>query len=290
MTYKVDSAILMAAGTSSRFVPLSYEKPKALIKVRGEILIERQIRQLQEAGVPKIVIVTGYKKKQFDYLKDKFGVILVDNPDYLTKNNNATLFAAREYIQNSYICSIDNYFINNPFSNHEEHSYYSAQYADGKTEEWCLTINSQGLITDVQIGGENTWYMMGHVFWSIDFSEKILRYLAKDLQTPEKENRLWEYTLIDHLQDLPIKVRKYNKGDIFEFDSLDELRKFDPSYQSFSDSKILQNIAKELKVEEAILHDFQALKKDNQASGFTFTCNNRKYCYKYTNQIIERLL
>lgn len=290
MTYKVDSAILMAAGTSSRFVPLSYEKPKALIKVRGEILIERQIRQLQEAGVPKIVIVTGYKKEQFDYLKDKFGVILVDNPDYLTKNNNATLFAAREYIQNSYICSIDNYFINNPFSNHEEHSYYSAQYADGKTEEWCLTIDSQGLITDVRIGGENTWYMMGHVFWSSDFSEKILRYLDKDLQTPEKENRLWEYTLIDHLQNLPIKVQKYNKGDIFEFDSLDELREFDPSYRSFSDSKILQNIAKELKVEEAMLHDFQALKNDNQASGFIFSCNNKKYCYKYTNQFIERLL
>jgi len=44
---KVNNAIIMAAGTSSRFAPLSYEKPKSLIEVKGEVLIERQIRQLK---------------------------------------------------------------------------------------------------------------------------------------------------------------------------------------------------------------------------------------------------
>ena len=65
MSYKVDNAIIMAAGTSSRFVPLSYELPKALITVKGEVLIERQIRQLKEAGINEIVVVTGYKKELF---------------------------------------------------------------------------------------------------------------------------------------------------------------------------------------------------------------------------------
>ena len=44
MAYKVENAVIMAAGLSSRFAPLSYEKPKALITVKGEVLIERQIR------------------------------------------------------------------------------------------------------------------------------------------------------------------------------------------------------------------------------------------------------
>lgn len=35
------NAIIMAAGTSSRFAPLSYEEPKGLLAVKGEILIER---------------------------------------------------------------------------------------------------------------------------------------------------------------------------------------------------------------------------------------------------------
>lgn len=54
--YKVKNAVIMAAGMSSRFVPLSYEKPKALLKVKGEVLIEREIKQLQEAGDRKSVV------------------------------------------------------------------------------------------------------------------------------------------------------------------------------------------------------------------------------------------
>ena len=100
---RVDNAIIMAAGTASRFAPISYEKPKALIKVKGEVLIERQIRQLEEAGINEIIIVTGYKAEQFEYLKEKFGVILVHNPDYLTRNKNASIYAVKDYLKVVYL-------------------------------------------------------------------------------------------------------------------------------------------------------------------------------------------
>ena len=74
--HKVDNAVILAAGTSSRFAPLSYEMPKGLISVRGEVLIERQIRQLKEVGIDQIVVVTGYLKEQFEYLAKEYGVIL----------------------------------------------------------------------------------------------------------------------------------------------------------------------------------------------------------------------
>lgn len=60
--YKVTNAVVMAAGLSQRFAPLSYERPKGLLKVRGEILIERQIRQLLDAGISDITVVVGYKR------------------------------------------------------------------------------------------------------------------------------------------------------------------------------------------------------------------------------------
>ena len=44
--YKVDNAIIMAAGYSARCMPLSNVLPKGLFRVKGEILIEREIRQL----------------------------------------------------------------------------------------------------------------------------------------------------------------------------------------------------------------------------------------------------
>ena len=73
MKIQVDNAIIMAAGTSSRFAPISYEKPKALIPVKGEILIERQIRQLKAAGVPVIIVESGYTTEQLLYLRRGLG-------------------------------------------------------------------------------------------------------------------------------------------------------------------------------------------------------------------------
>ena len=47
--FRVRGAIILAAGIGRRFAPLSFERPKALFRVRGEVLIERLIRQLREA-------------------------------------------------------------------------------------------------------------------------------------------------------------------------------------------------------------------------------------------------
>ena len=69
----------MAAGTASRFAPLSYERPKGLLRVKGDILIERQIRQLKEAGISDIVVVVGYMAEKFTYLKDLYDVRIVQN-------------------------------------------------------------------------------------------------------------------------------------------------------------------------------------------------------------------
>ena len=111
LPYKVDNAVIMAAGLSSRFVPLSLEKPKGLLIVKDEVLIERQIEQLQEAGIREIVLVLGYKKEAFFYLEDKYkGIHIVINPEYNIKNNTHTLYLARDFIRNSYICSSDDYF------------------------------------------------------------------------------------------------------------------------------------------------------------------------------------
>ena len=93
--YRVDNAIIMAAGLSSRFAPISYERPKGVLRVRGEVLIERQIRQLQEAGISDITVVVGYKKEEFFYLEDKMGVRVVVNDEYASRNNNSTLRKVR---------------------------------------------------------------------------------------------------------------------------------------------------------------------------------------------------
>ena len=97
--YRVENAVIMAAGLSSRFVPVSYWRPKGLTSVRGEVLIERQIRQLQEAGVTDITVVVGYRADEFAYLAEKYGVRLVTNDLYAERNNNWTLWLVRDQLR-----------------------------------------------------------------------------------------------------------------------------------------------------------------------------------------------
>lgn len=283
--YNVDNAIIMAAGVSSRFAPLSYEKPKALITVNGEVLIERQIRQLREVGINEIVVVVGYKKEQFYYLKEKFGVIIVENPEYNTRNNNASIYVAQKYIHNSYICSADNYFTQNPFTKMVEESFYSVVYSNGKTDEWCADIDNNEYITGVKIGGENSWYMLGHVFWSESFSEKFLGILNDEYNLPQTKNLLWESIYINHIDELKMKVKKYDDNYIFEFDTLDELRKFDKSYINDTKSKILKKIAKQNNCIEKDIVDVSVIKDEKgiNAIGFQYKINNEKYSYYYSD-------
>lgn len=101
--YRVENAVILAAGLSSRFAPISYEKPKGLLKVRGEVLVERQIEQLLAAGITDITVVVGYKKEYFFYLEDKFGVSIVVNPDYASRNNSSSIKRVEDRLGNTYI-------------------------------------------------------------------------------------------------------------------------------------------------------------------------------------------
>jgi len=288
MGYHVDNAVIMAAGTASRFAPLSYEKPKALIEVRGEVLIERQIRQLQEANIPEIILVVGYKGEQFRYLQDKYGVRIIENTQYLTRNNNSSIYAAKDFIKNTYICSSDNYFSENPFTAEVDESYYAAVYASGETKEWCMSADADGYIDSVRIGGRNAWYMLGHTFWSEDFSKTFLEILEQTYDLPETAGLLWESIFMKHLDVLKMKLRKYSDSVIFEFDTLDELRLFDKSYVCDTRSQILKYIARQLDCTEADITEVTSYKSgDNAASGIHFRVKDLSYEYDYESRIIR---
>ncbi|MBQ3931756.1 MAG: NTP transferase domain-containing protein [Firmicutes bacterium] len=288
MSYKVDNAIIMAAGTSSRFAPLSYEKPKALTEVKGEVLIERQIRQILDAGIKDVIIVTGYKKEQLEYLKQKFGVKLVENKEYLTRNNNSTINAVKDLLNNSYICSSDNYFAQDPFETVVDDSYYAAVYSDGPTQEWCLTEDADGYIDSVKIGGSDAWYMLGHTFWNEKFSRTFLSILEDIYDVPETAGKLWEAIYMEHLDVLKMKMRRYPADYIFEFDTLDELREFDNTYKNDTRSVIMKDIAARLGCAESGITGVSVYKTlDNSASGIYFDACGKRYRYDYDTKKLE---
>ena len=284
------NAIIMAAGTASRFVPLSAERPKGLLEVKGEILIERQIRQLQEAGISDITIVVGYKAEMFEYLKEKFGVSIVLNEDYYRYNNTSSVIRVLDKLGNTYICSSDNYFPEKVFVEDPSQSYYSALYAEGETNEYCITIDAKDNITEVAVGGHDAWYMIGHVYFSEDFSKAFKQLLAAEYEKEETKQGYWEDVYIRYINELPLmQVHRYKEHDIEEFDSIDELRLFDESYISDTRSSVVKTIANEMNCTETELNKFARIKHEGDYLLFSFQKGEETYRYNEQEKSITKL-
>ena len=290
--YKVSNAVIMAAGMSTRFAPLSYEKPKGLLVVKGEVLIERQIEQLLVAGITDITVVVGYMKEQFFYLEDKYGLSIVVNEDYYKYNNTSTLMRVLDKLGNTYICSSDNYFTENVFEPYVYQGYYSAVYSSEPTNEYCLSVDAVGRITDVTVGGgPDTWYMLGHVYFSNEFCEQFVPLLKTQYENNSAvKEMLWEDLYMRHLDKLTLYIRKYDSRVIKEFDSLAELREFDERYINYSGSKILGNICSALQCEEKDIVDIVSEKSVQEGYSFSFLCYGKKYIYSYPSGELQLLL
>ena len=64
-------AVILAAGESSRFKPLSDNRHKGLTKVLGRPIIEHTIEELRNAGVDEVIVVQGPEREMEDALKGK---------------------------------------------------------------------------------------------------------------------------------------------------------------------------------------------------------------------------
>mgnify|MGYP002625593536 CR=1 FL=1 len=281
------NAVILAAGMASRFVPLSEERPKGLLEVRGEILIERQIRQLKEAGISDITIVVGFKAEQFAYLREAFDVNLVFNEDFRCTNNTSSLIKVVDKLDETFICCSDHYFTENVFLGTHNDSFYAASYASGATNEYCLHIDKDDWITDVTIKGSDAWYMAGHAFFNRAFSNQFKAILIREYKKDEIKQCYWEDIFIRHLDELPMKAKKYNNGIICEFDSLDELRQFDPSYITNTRSEIIRRICKELVCRESDLSTFRNIRHTGEYPLFSFLFHSYSFIYNGLDKSIR---
>ena len=184
--HRINNAIILAAGMSTRFVPFNYEMPKGLLEVKGEVLIERQIRQLQEKGINEIIVVVGHMKDKFEYLKEKFGVILIEVMDYAEKNNHASVYAAKDYLKNTIITSSDLYFSENIFQTYAYDAYYCTIFVSGKTAERGIETSADDLILKTMYGDKcyDIWVTLGYAFFSKRFSDNFLEIMEKEFKQP----------------------------------------------------------------------------------------------------------
>ncbi len=104
-------AVLLAAGSSTRLLPLTENTPKCLLDVGGKTLLEHQLDALAVCGVSELIIVTGYLSQMLEEKIEQVGerypfkFSFVHNALYAETNNIYSLWTAREALKDTaFLC------------------------------------------------------------------------------------------------------------------------------------------------------------------------------------------
>lgn len=288
--YKIKApknAVILAAGFGMRMVPINQEIPKGLLEVNGEPLIERQIRQLRKAGITEIYIVVGFLKEKYEYLIDKYGVELIFNPDYDSKNNIHSLRLVLNHLSNTYIVPCDIWCDRNPFHQHELYSWYMV--SDIVDNESDIRVNRKMELVKVpESSGGNA--MIGIAYLLDEECRIVCRRIEELCQNPCNDHVFWEQALYDH-EKMIVPARVTHASNVVEINTYEQLRELDEESNHLK-SDALDVIAAVFHVRTEEIVDIRVLKKGMTNRSFLFSCNGEEYIMRIpgegTAQLINR--
>ena len=102
----ISTAVILAAGKGSRLGELTKEAPKGFLDFKGEALIVRSIKRMEEAGISKIFIGVGYLADSFKELEHIFpgmSFIFFENGQYADTGSMYTFFCGRKLIDDDFL-------------------------------------------------------------------------------------------------------------------------------------------------------------------------------------------
>ena len=274
---KVDNAVILAAGITKETI---YAPPKGLFLIDGVPLIERLIHQLRDAGIGEIYIVVGYKKEMYFYLEEKYGVHLIGNPR-LDKNNIYSLYLAKDYLNNTYVCPCDYYFKENPFSSSEDRAYHLTARLSDASRKFVVTTDENGRITEVTAGAENGECFHGFAYFDSAFSKKFVSLLEKEISHYRIDHLFWQEFFAMHTDSLELHTKRIDSKSALEFNDLRALRTMSLLFVDSVSTQIVRTICEQLGCSKQDITQVDILDAGHSNITFKVAAGGKDYVYRY---------
>jgi len=283
--YRPKRAIILAAGYGMRMIPINREMPKGLIEINGEPIIEHTIRQIQEAGIREIILVTGFMKERYEYLTDRYGVTPVYCRDYPTKNNLYTLACAAEYLEDAYIVPCDVYFYNSPFRSTELYSWY--MLSTEQIDEGEIRATRSREIVEVE-AGEAGNRIIGLSYLTAEDARSARARLAELTAERKNSGAFWE-AIITEKKHMLIPARMIPPTDAVEINTYEQLREIE-YYNPQLQNDVIDVIRKVFGVRFEEIRDITVVKKGLTNRSFIFTVHGTRYVMRIPGEGTENLV
>ena len=277
-------AVILAAGYGMRMVPVS-STPKALLEVRGERLIERLIRQLNEVGITDIAVVVGYRKELFEYLIDEYGVSLVFNPDYAEKNNLFSLSLTADRLENCYILPCDLWCLENPFRRNELSPWYLVSEEEDFASDVRVSRKREPVRVSPSAPGNR---MIGIAYLCGESGEEVRNRVFTLSRESRNRAAFWEDALYEEDRML-VHARIFPAGDALEINTYEQLRELDASSGSLQ-ADALHCISEVFGVGLDEIREISVLKKGMTNRSFLFTVRDEQYIMRIPGEGTDRLI
>ena len=230
----ITTALLLAAGTGSRLLPLTKKSPKCLTLVNETSILERLIKSLNQNGFKRLVVVTGHMEDCIrDFLKTRAGNLTIEyifSPLYKTTNNIYSLWMARDIINEPFVL-IESDLVFDPSLLRE--MIYPDRIAIAKMKPWLngstVTINASNIIDafhgGAKKGSGSIQYKTVNIYSLSGFSWRLiidkLNQFIKAGRVNDYYEKVFEELVID--KELFLKAVFFDDKPWYEIDTAEDL-------------------------------------------------------------------
>ena len=150
---------------------------------------------------------------------------------YNEANNISSAMCVKDILGGAYVFEADLVLTNKRLVRKYEYESNFLGIPVEYTDDWCVSTDEKGVITEEKQGGTGCHQMIGISYWSDKDGAKLSSDIEEVFQSPGGKERYWEQVPFVYKKDnYAVHVRDCEFGDITEIDTFNELKQIDPAY------------------------------------------------------------